>query len=136
MALSTGASALPKAGDTITKENWEEAKDLLPPSVLEWVKKGYYILPVVETQLNYKGGSRFERASRENAGKYALDADGVLIEKASGKVPEFVYGLPFPDIDPADPQAGCKIMWNFFIAQMVSNSQQYWFDTVWVGQDI
>jgi hypothetical protein len=133
-ALATAAFALPKAGETITKENWEEAKELLPPSVLEWVKKGYYILPVVETQLNFKGGSKFERASRENAGKYALDADGVLIEKASGKISEFVYGLPFPDIDPSDPQAGCKIMWNFFIAQMVSNSQQYWFDTVWVGQ--
>ena len=33
---------------------------------------------------------------------------------AAGKQPPFVYGPPFPTIDTKDPQAGAKIVWNFF----------------------
>ena len=33
--------------------------------------------------------------------------------------PNFVFGMPFPKIDPKDPQAACKLAWNF----QITNSQ-------------
>ena len=34
-------------------------------------------------------------------------------DKSTGKIPDFVFGLPFPKIDKSDPQAACKIARNF-----------------------
>jgi hypothetical protein len=36
-----------------------------------------------------------------------------LKDKATNKIPDFVFGQPFPQIDKNDPKAGCKIAWNF-----------------------
>src|SRR5216684_478507 len=43
-----------------------------------------------------------------------LKPGDVLIEKATGTWPQFGYGLAFAHIDPNDPQAAYKIMYNFF----------------------
>jgi len=43
-----------------------------------------------------------------------VNAEGILIEKATGSYPRFGYGLPFAEIDVTDPQAPYKIMYNFF----------------------
>src|SRR5207249_3108395 len=56
-------------------------------------------------------------ASEKNAGRYGLDEKTCgLKDKATDKIPDFVFGLPFPQIDKADPKAGCKIAWNFAMA--------------------
>src|SRR6185295_1277995 len=53
----------------------------------------------------------------KNAGKYDLDPNTCgLREVATGKVPEFYFGLPFPTITRDDPRAGCKVAWNFTAA--------------------
>src|SRR5439155_9043 len=39
---------------------------------------------------------------------------GATLETAGGKQPAYVIGFPFPAIDPADPSAGVKILWNFY----------------------
>ena len=50
-------------------------------------------------------------------GKYDLDPKTCgLKEKATGKIPAFAFGFPFPKIDKSDPQAGCKIAQNFTYA--------------------
>jgi len=47
----------------------------------------------------------YRKATEMHAGKVELAADGRSIEG-------YIAGQPFPDIDPADPQAANKIMWN------------------------
>src|SRR6185295_16318174 len=100
--------------------NWQEGKDLLPEPVLKRLQKGEYWFKVVPTDREkfHKNYSQaFWDATAANEGKYDLEPKQCgLRDKASGKIPEFVFGLPFPKIDKADAQAGCKVAWNFNLA--------------------
>ncbi|GIW40871.1 MAG: hypothetical protein KatS3mg076_1448 [Candidatus Binatia bacterium] len=106
----------------LDQNNWEIAEGLLPPPVLERVKKGDYWFRVHEVdparfRRNYS--ERFWQASEANDGKYDLAPDVCgLVDRATGKMPEFFFGLPFPRISKDDPRAGCKIAWNFVAASM------------------
>jgi hypothetical protein len=64
----------------------------------------------------------FRAASRSNQGRYALTEDGSIVDAETGAAPDFIIGHPFPTIDPADPDAGAKVVWNYFY-------------TVWYGGD-
>ena len=99
-------------GKTYDQSNWEEIQDLLVPSVLNWVKKGEWSLKTGEFDYEWEMADAFRKASLANEGKYAVDEDGILIEKETGKPPAFVYGFPFPTVDPKDPGAGERIMEN------------------------
>ena len=46
VALVPAARADVAPGDVIDKTNWEKAQDLLPEPVLDWVKKGDFILNI------------------------------------------------------------------------------------------
>jgi hypothetical protein len=101
-------------GDVLSKDNWQLAKDLLPPEILRHYKDGDYINKIVEWPLGvYKWNPQFKAATEANADRYTVSPEGTVIDKATGKQPPFVYGLPFPQIDPKDPNAGVKILWNF-----------------------
>jgi len=104
-------------GDVLAKENADQAKDLLPPEILKHYKMGDYSNPIVSwpTGIFYFDKS-FEEATKQNAGKYDLAPEGAIVDKATGKQPEYVYGLPFPDLKEGDPQAGLKAVWNSFYA--------------------
>src|SRR5262249_22085688 len=59
----------------------------------------------------------FWDATAANEGKYDIDQKTCgLKDKASGKIPTFVFGQPFPKVEKSDPQAGCKIAWNFYLS--------------------
>ena len=66
----------------------------------------------------FDDGDRDERTA-----SYIVNADGTIVDKATGKQPPFVYGFPFPDIDANDPQAGVKILWNF-VLRLLERGQQ------------
>jgi len=103
-----------KAGDVLGKENWELAKDLLPPEILRHYKDGEYVNKIVDWPLGvYRWNPQFKAASEANGDRYVVSREGTVIEKSSGKQPPFIYGLPFPQIDPKDPNAGVKVLWNF-----------------------
>src|SRR5262245_37868269 len=100
--------------------NWQEGKDLLPEPVLKRLQKGEYwfkVVPVDPAKFKSNYDKAFWDASEANEGKYDLEPKQCgLRDKATGKIPEFVFGFPFPKIDKSDPQAGCKIAWNFSFA--------------------
>ncbi len=106
----------------LTANNWQQATDLLPPAVLERVKKGEYelrVVPVDPEKFHANYSSKFWEASKANSGHYGLAADVCgLADVRTGEMPGFFFGLPFPDIDPKDPRAGCKIAWNFAAASL------------------
>jgi len=119
-------------GQVLDKASWEKAKGLLPDEILRHYKDGEYINKVVDwPQDHYTFPTDLKAASVANEGKYATSPEGTVIDKSTGQQPPFVFGHPFPTIDPADPAAGAKILWNFFyrtwyFGNMRSQSQINW----------
>lgn len=106
-----------KPGDTLGTDNWQLAKDLLPPEILKHYEKGEYRNQVVDyPEGNAHWEKSFLEATELNAGKLDVDENGAIIDKTTGKQPDYLYGIPFPKIDPADPKAGVKVVWNQFLA--------------------
>jgi Protein of unknown function (DUF1329) len=103
-----------KPGMVLDQSDWQLAKDLLPPEILDHYKKGEYINPIVQwTDDMNVWPEDFLAASKKNAGLYDIGSDGQVIEKATGKQPDYILGFPFPTIDPNDPKAASKILWNY-----------------------
>ncbi|HVO22374.1 MAG TPA: DUF1329 domain-containing protein [Candidatus Margulisiibacteriota bacterium] len=113
-APHVAAQALP--GTTINQTNWQQVSDLLPGSVVDWVRKGDLTLILGSMTDEVAWEPAVMQASEANAGRYDVDAGGNLIERASGQRPPHTYGFPFPHIDPTDAHAGIKIMWNTSLA--------------------
>ncbi len=75
------------------------------------------------------------KASMEsNKGKYDVDAEGGIVDLKTGKLPEFIDGMPFPEIDPQDPHAGEKIMYNKHYYSYAVGPIQVPFQVSWVGR--
>ena len=125
LATAWGAEA-PKIEQpwTLDAGSWERGKDLLPEPVLRRVKAGEYwfrVVPADPARFHDNYSRPFWDATAANDGKYDLDPNTCgLRDKATGKVPDFYFGYPFPKIDPKDPDAGCKIAWNFTAASLMA----------------
>src|SRR5262249_49567813 len=59
--------------------------------------------------------------------------EGSIREISSGQQPKFIWGAPFPNIDPKDPQAGVKIGWNFFYQSYLLGDDENMVALTWVG---
>ena len=120
----------------IDKTNAEQAQGLIPDPVLNWVKKGEGSMTVGE--LSYNPDEFLPppaKASMEsNKGKYDVDAEGGIVDVKTGKLPEFIDGMPFPEIDPQDPHAGEKIMYNKHYYSYAVGPIQVPFQVSWVGR--
>ena len=123
-------------GTVIDKTNAEQAQGLIPDPVLNWVKKGEGSMTVGE--LSYNPDEFLPppaKASMEsNKGKYDVDAEGGIVDVKTGKLPEFIDGMPFPEIDPQDPHAGEKIMYNKHYYSYAVGPIQVPFQVSWVGR--
>jgi hypothetical protein len=111
-------------GDVIDQTNWEKVQGLVQDEVLRFVKEGELTLHIEE--LNYDPGKHLPsyalEARKTNVGKYDLDEDDWIIETETGKRTERILGHPFPVIDPEDPRAATKIMYNTKYWQFVQGS--------------
>lgn len=131
-ALCWAGTAAGDEATRITAANAADYEALLPESVYARVAAGQYALPLVAVdparfRANYS--DRFWRASRANRGRYGIDPDtGGLTEVASGRIPTAFFGLPFPDVDPADPLAGTKIVHNYRARRMQMDGDFHTFD--------
>lgn len=123
-------------GDVLDTTTWEKAKGLLPDSVLEWVKKGDFVLKVDE--LKYRPLDFFPpfqiKAFETNVGKYELDEEGGIVEAGSGKPPGRIVGLPFPKIAPDDPRLAEKLMQNNHYMQYVPGNLRFPFEGQYVAR--
>ncbi len=111
VAEPTGDGLAP--GTWLDRTNWQKAEGLLPPEILRHYKEGEYRNQVVAYG-DHPFAPDFRAASDANAGKYAIGDEGHVIAKATGEQPQYILGFPFPQIDPKDPQAGVKVVWNYF----------------------
>ena len=101
-------------GDVIDKTTWQKAEGLLPESVLNWVKKGDFILDVGKLNYDFKEyyPEWLQESYKTNLGKYELNDKDLIINKSDGSTPGFILGVPFPVIDTKDPRTAAKIMYN------------------------
>jgi len=132
IALIAGAVSAQSATDqqkpwTLDANNYQLAKDLLPEVVLNRVKSSEYIynvVPVDPEKFKELYSKKFWAASEANAGKFDVDqATCGLKDVSTGQMPPYFFGYPFPKIDPKDPQAACKMAWNFESANQMGNGQ-------------
>ncbi len=93
-------------GMTIDQNNWQVAKDVLDPAMLEQVKQGNYTIKVGETD-SFDLHPNYIAATQDRLGKVKLGNETGQIEGADA-------GRPFPE-EPSmsDPRAGEKLAWNF-----------------------
>jgi hypothetical protein len=107
--------------------SWPSALGLLPSTVLQRVKSGDYWFHIVKLdpvafKRNYS--EPFWQASEKNRGRFDLDPETCgLREIATGVVPEFYFGYPFPSITTDDPLNGCRVAWNIEAASAMGESQ-------------
>lgn len=102
--LSSPTLADLSPGEIITKDNMDKIKSLVTPSI-EWVlRRGARIEIGAYQPVGWP--RRYKEATEKYAGQVRLSADGLRIEN-------HVAGMPFPQVDPNDPQAAVKIMWNY-----------------------
>jgi len=103
-------------GDMLDQKNWQLAKDLLPEEILRHYEKGEYRNPIVDYPADYGGWEKaWLEATEKNAETLDVDDEGTIIDKSTGKPPAYLYGFPFPNIDPSDPKAAVKIVWNQYL---------------------
>ena len=129
LALRKPATAELKDGDVLGPSNWADAQGLLPDEILDHYRQGDYLNPILDINkpgyLSLQLPADFQEATRANAGRYVLSDAGSIIETGTGQQPAFVFGLPFPDIDPRDPQAATKIVWNYFYSDWYSDNTHF-----------
>jgi hypothetical protein len=86
----------------IDKSNFQVAQEVLPPETLSYVQAGDFAITVQGTT-DMPLREEYIKVTIENYGKAEL---------GDGELKNYVAGLPFPLIDPQDPQAGLKVAWN------------------------
>jgi hypothetical protein len=132
---AVGAELAP--GTVIDKTNWQEIEGLVPDPMLNWIKKGDGTMTIGE--LPYDPSAFMPPAGQtymeSNKGKYDVDAEGLILDKKTGKLPDFIDGLPFPEIEGGDANAGAKIMYNKHYYSYAVGNVQVPFQTKWVGRN-
>ncbi len=128
VALTTPAGAELKPGDRLDKSNCQEAKSMLPEPVGEWFCDGQFTAEIIDVKDEaFQYSKKFKAGSEANAGRYYVTDDGYMYETATNTWPHYWYGFPFPaEIDPKDPKAANKIMYNHQVARFQIDDV-YWF---------
>jgi hypothetical protein len=102
--LAGPARADVSPGDKINAENVEKLKGLISPG-LEWcIKRGWPV--TISEAKRIEWPQAYKEATEKYAAQVKLSPDGLDVHN-------YVAGLPFPNIDPNDPQVALKIMWNY-----------------------
>jgi len=123
-----------KPGDVLNQSNWQKAEGLLPPEILKHYQTGEYANPIVDWPADLVvWPPDFLEGCQRNEGRFAIGEQGEIIDKATGKQPERIIGHPFPTIDPADPAAGAKIIWNFLYRTWYFGNAHNDSQLLWIG---
>jgi hypothetical protein len=103
LAMSRVSSAEVKPGDFINHDNATKVKDFLSPGVYYKVVNGMSMKIVPTERVDWP--PPYKDATEKYSGQVRLSDD-------HRSLVGYVAGQPFPLIDPNDPYAGTKIVWN------------------------
>jgi len=132
---TAGVAVAIEPGATVDASNVDEVKDLLPPEIYAHFKKGDYTNKLVEfPDTRWRWDDGFEEATKWNGEHLVLDEHKSPIDKETKKRPDYIRGLPFPNIDPSDPDAGYKALWNLDYAYYTGGNSHNWTLLNWVSR--
>lgn len=103
IAAAAPAYAQVKPGDVITPANAQQVQNLLSPGNYVLVQRGMQLNIVTTSSTDWP--PPYKSATEKYHAQVALGSDGTL--------QHYTAGLPFPLLDPNDPQVAEKVMWNF-----------------------
>src|SRR5207244_11773077 len=113
----------------------DEVHGVLQPEMHNQFKNGEYMSKLVDwPNSKWAWDDGFDEATKWNAEHLVLDEHKSPIDKATGKRPEYIRGLPFPNIDPKDPDAGYKALWNLDYAYYTGGNSHNWTLLNWVSR--
>ena len=98
-----GRAQAVKPGDLITPDQASAVADLVSPGNLVLVRQGMRMKIVPTERLEWP--PPYKSATEKYSPQVRLDDKGNL--------QNYVAGLPFPLLDPNDPQVASKVVWNF-----------------------
>jgi len=110
--IAWSAQQLPKPGTIVDRTNMEQYTDFLGPA-MQWVILRGVKLPVTEHRV-VDFPPPFKAATEQYSAQVKLAEDETHLIN-------HVAGLPFPKVDPNDPHAGAKHMFNFNAAIAVDD---------------
>jgi len=110
IANSTCRAAV-KPGDEITPENASLVQDLVSPGNFVLVKQGMRMKIVPTERLEWP--PPYKSATEKYSPQVRLSDKGEL--------QNYVAGLPFPLLDPNDPQAATRAIWNYSYRPMATD---------------
>ncbi|MGH7781758.1 MAG: DUF1329 domain-containing protein [Candidatus Binataceae bacterium] len=103
IAVARPACAQVKPGDVITPANADKVRNLLSPGNYILVRRGMELNIIATASIDWP--PPYKSATEKYHAQVALARDGTL--------QHYTAGLPFPLVDPNDPQVAQKVMWNF-----------------------
>ncbi len=136
LAASAGvAQGELQPGSVLDRTTAAEARDLLPPEIHRHYEAGEYRNPVIDFPLErFRWDDGFEEASRRNGETLVLDANKQPVDRTTGQRPDYITGLPFPDIRQDDPDAGTKVLWNLAYAYYTGGNSHNWTTLAWLSR--
>jgi hypothetical protein len=133
VGVSRGAGL--EAGTMLDATTADEAKDLLPPEIHSHYKKGEYYNKVIDfPNSRWSWDDGFEEATKWNGEHLVLDDHKSPVDKATGKRPDYLQGIPFPGIREDDPDGGYKVLWNLVYAYYTGGNSHNWTLLNWVSR--
>ena len=121
------------AADVVDQQTAATYEQVLPPEVLAHYKAGEYRNEIAAWPANPPWEQAFADASAANAKRLTVNDAGTIVEQNGGAPATGIYGLPFR-IDPADPQAGVKVIWNAYYGLWRIGSTHDVLTLDWVGK--
>jgi hypothetical protein len=130
----TARAAGPEPGTWLDQSTAAQAQNLLPEEFLGRYQRGEWRHQVVAPNPGaLLVDPEWMEASKKNEGKFTLNEAGAIRRRDNGEEPDFIYGAPFPSVDPNDPQAATKLVWNFFYNYWVIGNNLTSVTLSWVG---
>jgi hypothetical protein len=93
-----------KPGDTVGPHNWQKVQGMVGENLLNRIKQGYTVRIKQDRVIAIP--KEYQLATAQYSGQVKLGSQGELLN--------YVAGLPFPDMNLNDSQAGLKMAWNFY----------------------
>ena len=136
MLVALPVRAQLKPGTTLDQSTVGQVEEgMLPPEVKKHFENGDYRNPVVDfPNTRFKWDNGFDEASKRNAETIVLDEQKQPVDKTTGKRPEYLTGLPFPNISQEDPEGGTKVLWNLAYAYYTGGNSHNFTLLNWVSR--
>jgi hypothetical protein len=123
----------PGPGAVLDASNAATAAELLPPEIVARYQAGEYRNTVAAWPTTPAFAPDFIEATKKNQATLATNERGTILDGPGGTRARGVYGLPFK-IDPADPHAGVKAIWNAYYSLWRVASTEDMLALDWVGK--